>query len=46
MISIFKSILAFSFRTGASGNALRIEQAIYCHQEGVSNTGCPIAKEV
>jgi len=33
-------------RTGASGKALRIEVAVYCHREGKSDLGCPIAKEI
>jgi hypothetical protein len=33
-------------RTGASGKALRIEVAVYCHREGKSDMGCPIAKEI
>ena len=33
-------------RTGVSGNSLRIEEAVYCHIEGRSKTGCPVAKQV
>jgi hypothetical protein len=33
-------------RTGLSGKALRLVEAIYCTQEGKSKTGCPLAKQV
>ena len=33
-------------RTGVSGNSLRIEEAVYCHIEGKSKAGCPLAKQV
>ena len=33
-------------RTGVTGRALRIEQAVYCHREGKSELGCPVAKEI
>jgi hypothetical protein len=33
-------------RTGVSGKALRIEEAVFCSKEGKSVAGCPIAKQV
>jgi len=33
-------------RTGVSGKALRIEEAVFCPKEGKSAGGCPIAKQV
>jgi len=33
-------------RTGATGKALRIEEAVFCPREGKSAGGCPIAKQV
>ena len=33
-------------RCGVTGNALRIEKAVYCHREGKSKLGCPIAKYI
>ena len=33
-------------RTGWTGNRLRMEEVLFCHIEGKSKTGCPLAKQV
>ena len=38
--------LEMELRTGLTGEALRMEEAVYCRIEGKSKTGCPLAKQV